>query len=73
MLKTWPRCKTCGNLIQVSTGRCVECDLPNLCFGCITAEYRKEDPQPHPGGTKRYMGCECYCHEGGQQKRGGTP
>ena len=61
MLKAWPRCKTCGNLIQVSTGRCVECDLPNLCFGCITAEYRTEDPQPHPGG-KGYMKCECWCH-----------
>lgn len=27
-LRPWPRCRTCGSLIQVATGRCVSCDLP---------------------------------------------
>ena len=27
-MRPWPRCGTCGDLIQISTGRCVRCDFP---------------------------------------------
>jgi hypothetical protein len=41
-LRPWPRC-SCGELIQVSTGRCVACDFPPGASGRIIADWPAPD------------------------------